>query len=219
LTLPNRLRGPKIIRRAASLSARNVLIAAVLLISLAGGSESTQAEPGEPHRFELAIRDGRVIASPGTIRVARGARVTLRWIADRPTVLHLHGYDIELALVPAVPTEMSFDARATGFRSSSMNTGRLAGPGGIGPCSTWKCIHHNGVRPQCSARRGSLLPPEPLLRPSAVPEVWRTPMPLDSAMICHCRWASISPAPRPSLSRHSCSWRASGLARPAMSIG
>ena len=131
MTLPDRLRGPKIIRRAASLSARNVLIAAVLLISLAGGSESTQAEPGEPHRFELAIRDGRVIASPGTIRVARGERVTLRWIADRPTVLHLHGYDIELALVPAVPTEMSFDARATGrFPIELHEYGEVGRPGG-----------------------------------------------------------------------------------------
>jgi hypothetical protein len=58
------------------------------------------------------------------------------------------------------------------------------------------------------------LPPEPLLRPSAVLEMWRTPTRLGSAMICHCRWASISPAPRQSLPRHSCSWRASRVGAP-----
>ena len=41
-------------------------------------------------------------------------RVEINWRADRRTILHLHGYDIEIALGPDKPEAMTFVARATG---------------------------------------------------------------------------------------------------------
>jgi FtsP/CotA-like multicopper oxidase with cupredoxin domain len=48
------------------------------------------------------------------IRVKQGDVVTLRWTADRPTVLHLHGYDIEWRVQPGTVGKITFTARLTG---------------------------------------------------------------------------------------------------------
>jgi hypothetical protein len=48
------------------------------------------------------------------IRVKQGDTVKLRWRADRATILHLHGYDIEAKAEPGAVAEMGFTARATG---------------------------------------------------------------------------------------------------------
>ena len=45
--------------------------------------------------FDLRIARGSVPADMRLVRVTQGDAVTLRWTADRATVLHLHGYDIE----------------------------------------------------------------------------------------------------------------------------
>ena len=57
--------------------------------------------PGEPSEqvFELRIE---------------GDRVRLRWTADAPTVLHLHGYDLEREVTPGQVSEFRFEAYATG---------------------------------------------------------------------------------------------------------
>ena len=64
--------------------------------------------------FALRIQDGRVPASMQLIRVKQNDIVKLHWSTDRPITIHLHGYDIEKAVVPGTVTEMSFTARATG---------------------------------------------------------------------------------------------------------
>lgn len=48
------------------------------------------------------------------IRVTQGDVVTLQWTADKPSIVHLHGYDIEKRVVPGTVTELTFTARATG---------------------------------------------------------------------------------------------------------
>ena len=48
------------------------------------------------------------------IRVKHGDAVKLRWTADKPIMLHLHGYDIETKVEPGAVAEMAFEARATG---------------------------------------------------------------------------------------------------------
>lgn len=63
--------------------------------------------------FDLALVKGR-LAGPDTLRVKRGDRVELRWSSDRPIVLHLHGYDLELKVTPQAPAAMSFAAGLTG---------------------------------------------------------------------------------------------------------
>ena len=64
--------------------------------------------------FELRLEQGRLPADMRLIQVKQGDTVRLRWISDRPLVLHLHGYAIELKVEPGKPAEMTFDARATG---------------------------------------------------------------------------------------------------------
>jgi FtsP/CotA-like multicopper oxidase with cupredoxin domain len=64
--------------------------------------------------FDLRIERGQVQQNVRRIRVTQGDEVRLRWTADRATILHLHGYDIEIKVEPGAVSEMSFTARATG---------------------------------------------------------------------------------------------------------
>jgi hypothetical protein len=64
--------------------------------------------------FDLKIEAGKVPQGMRLVRVKQGDTVKLRWISDRPMVLHLHGYDIERKVEPGAVAEMSFVARAAG---------------------------------------------------------------------------------------------------------
>jgi hypothetical protein len=64
--------------------------------------------------FDLKIEGGKVAPSMRLVRVKQGDSVRLRWVSDRPIVLHLHGYDIERKVEPGSVAEMAFVARATG---------------------------------------------------------------------------------------------------------
>lgn len=64
--------------------------------------------------FDLRLQDGRVSDSMRLIRVNEGDVVTLRWTADRPALLHLHGYDIEWRVQPGTVAKVTFTARLTG---------------------------------------------------------------------------------------------------------
>jgi hypothetical protein len=68
----------------------------------------------EPRRFDLRIESGRLTGNFKTIRVQRNDAVEIRWSADRRTVLHLHGYDVEVVVDADKPQTMAFTARATG---------------------------------------------------------------------------------------------------------
>ena len=68
----------------------------------------------EPRRFELRIENARVADYTGTIQVRRDDAVELTWSADRRSVVHLHGYDIEVTVDAGKPQTMAFRARATG---------------------------------------------------------------------------------------------------------
>jgi len=69
---------------------------------------------GLPVRVELILANGRLADGQRTIGVARGDRVELIWRSDRPVTVHLHGYDIELAVAPGTAEHMTFTAEATG---------------------------------------------------------------------------------------------------------
>jgi hypothetical protein len=64
--------------------------------------------------FVLRIENGRVPADMRRIRVKQGDVVKLQWSADRRTIIHLHGYDIEKTVEPGAVTDLTFTARATG---------------------------------------------------------------------------------------------------------
>jgi hypothetical protein len=64
--------------------------------------------------FVLRIENGHVPDGMRLIRVKQNDVVKLQWSADKSTIIHLHGYDIEKRVVPGTVTDMTFTARATG---------------------------------------------------------------------------------------------------------
>jgi len=93
-----------------------VLIAAIGLMAALLGSRTAvrQAQGQSPQRFDLRIENGRLAGSLKTIRVQLNDAVEINWSADRRTVLHLHGYNIETIVDAGESQTMSFTARATG---------------------------------------------------------------------------------------------------------
>ena len=100
-----------------------VLIAALAAFAtpgfqVAGAAEQAaagaQSEPPPARVFELRVEKRRLSGGVRTLRVFKGERIELRWTSDEATTLHLHGYDIEAAIVPGTPAIMSFEAYATG---------------------------------------------------------------------------------------------------------
>ncbi len=79
-----------------------------------GNWSPAAAQVEEPKRFDLRIENDRVGGDLKVIRVRRGDVVEINWLANRRTVLHLHGYDIETTVEPDKTRVMSFTARATG---------------------------------------------------------------------------------------------------------
>ena len=80
--------------------------------------------------LHLRIVRRKIENIPATIRVTAGDRVELRWTTDEATTVHVHGYDIKLALDPAAEGRMRFDAHATGrFPISSHGFGAAASKG------------------------------------------------------------------------------------------
>ena len=75
---------------------------------------SIVATPGAEVTYVLRIENGHVPENMRLIRVTQGDVVTLQWSADKPSVVHLHGYDIEKRVVPGMITDLTFTARATG---------------------------------------------------------------------------------------------------------
>jgi hypothetical protein len=82
--------------------------------ALLAGPSPGAAQRDTVARFDLQIADGRLTEARKVITVRRGDRVEINWRADRPTVLHLHGYDIEVAAGPDKTQPMAFTAHATG---------------------------------------------------------------------------------------------------------
>jgi hypothetical protein len=93
---------------------RTALGSAVLLLGQCAVGLDRAAAQGAEIVLDLGIEQGRVRQDMRVVRVKQGDAVKLRWTTDRPIVLHLHGYDIELKVEPGRVTEMTFIARAAG---------------------------------------------------------------------------------------------------------
>jgi FtsP/CotA-like multicopper oxidase with cupredoxin domain len=74
--------------------------------------------------IDLTIVHGKLTGGQDTIRVQQGDDVVLRWHSDQPTVLHLHGYEIETRVMPGTVAETRFEARATGRFPVHVHSGR-----------------------------------------------------------------------------------------------
>ena len=84
------------------------------LMVVCGNWSPAAAQVEQPKRFDLRVDNDRLVGDLKVIRVRRGDVVEINWSANRRTVLHLHGYDIETTVEPDKPRIMSFTARATG---------------------------------------------------------------------------------------------------------
>ena len=90
---------------------RSAVAAGAFAICLTVSSVTAQ---GADVTYALRIENGHVAANMRLIRVTQGDAVKLQWSADKPSTVHLHGYDIEKRVVPGAVTELTFTARATG---------------------------------------------------------------------------------------------------------
>jgi hypothetical protein len=82
------------------------------LLSCAAFPAMAQAQ--DVRRFDLALKAGELPKDQRTIKVKQGEPVELRWTSDQPIRLHLHGYDIEIAVKPGEPTVTALNARIAG---------------------------------------------------------------------------------------------------------
>ena len=90
------------------------VISGTCAVSLLIGFTTAMAFAEGLQRFDLRVENGRLAGNLKTIRVQRNDAVEINWSADRRTVLHLHGYDIETVVEAGKLKTMSFTASATG---------------------------------------------------------------------------------------------------------
>ena len=65
-------------------------------------------------RFDLNLKSGALPKDLQTIKVKQGDAVELTWTTDQPIRLHLHGYDMMIAVKPGEPTVTAINARIPG---------------------------------------------------------------------------------------------------------
>ena len=85
---------------------------AAALVATASLAEVGGAAP-PAKSFTVALVGGKVQGSD-TLKVKQGERVELQVSGDRPTVLHLHGYEIEAKIAPPKPAVLAFKADLAG---------------------------------------------------------------------------------------------------------
>lgn len=77
--------------------------------------------------FDVSLRDGRAEGGVSTLRVHRGETVVLRVRSDRAVSLHVHGYDLEVAVPAAEPATLRFEAAVAGrFPIAAHDSGAAA---------------------------------------------------------------------------------------------
>lgn len=96
-------------QQGAALARRRLFLLAVLACALAPAAQAQ-----EVRCFDLALKGGELPKAERTIKVKEGDAVELRWTSDQPMRLHLHGYDIEVAVKPGEPAVMAFKGRMAG---------------------------------------------------------------------------------------------------------
>lgn len=63
--------------------------------------------------FKVNIEKRKVVGER-TLRVKKDDTVRLQWLSDEAVEVHVHGYNIKTEIEPGKPTDVTFNARATG---------------------------------------------------------------------------------------------------------
>lgn len=90
------------------------ILAACLVLALALVAGCSSARPAEPVARTIALVGGKPDGGPQRIEAAPGAKVTLTFTADTEDTIHVHGYEIELAVAPGKPVVADFVADKQG---------------------------------------------------------------------------------------------------------
>jgi hypothetical protein len=85
-----------------------------LLALLACAAVPAMAQAQEVRRFDLTLKAGELPKGQRLVKVKQGDPVELRWTSDQPIRLHLHGYDVIIAVQPGEPTVTALNARMAG---------------------------------------------------------------------------------------------------------
>ena len=101
------------------LNPRRTFLTAVLLATVIGEVLA------EDRVLELAIHSAESPAKPAVLSVLQNDQVVVRLTSDKPLHVHLHGYDIESAVVPGVVTSLRFTAAATGRFPIEVHSGQF----------------------------------------------------------------------------------------------
>ena len=109
---------------------RTLIVALIVLLALGGLFFALRPGPaadGSRERaFALSIKDGAM--DPGEIEVREGDRVKLRLTSEKPTEVHLHGYDLEEEVSPGEAATLSFEADLPGrFEIEDHESGDVLG--------------------------------------------------------------------------------------------
>lgn len=98
--------------RPAAATRPGLSLAALLAVMLLGpGGAMAQSDSV---RFRLAVQRGEVPREQRVLKVAHDSLVRLEFLADRPLVIHLEGYDLSVHAEPGTPEVIEFKAFATG---------------------------------------------------------------------------------------------------------
>lgn len=84
------------------------MLVATLAVVGCGGVEPQQ------RTIDLKITSGEFNLNPPVVKVNQDDDVTLRFVGDQVSDIHLHGYDLGVTIEPGETVELEFQATATG---------------------------------------------------------------------------------------------------------
>jgi FtsP/CotA-like multicopper oxidase with cupredoxin domain len=91
-----------------------LLLLVIVCLAWSTGPAGASDSEADTVSFNLEIQDGHLTRSDKTIRVHKNDTVQMNWTTDIAMTIHLHGYDLEQQIIPAVNSTLSFSAYATG---------------------------------------------------------------------------------------------------------
>ena len=86
-------------RSVASKLVSSAVVYATLGLTVATNLVAQTSSP-QMHRFELRIENGEISNRSKPIQVQRDDSVEIDWSTDQRAIVHLHGYDILVTVIP-----------------------------------------------------------------------------------------------------------------------
>jgi hypothetical protein len=100
---------------------RTRILAFSILLTLSGVSADAAK-----HQISVIVADGTPVNGVAVVRAVRGDDIVLEVQSNRVDEVHLHGYDLHLALKPDRPAELRFKATMTGRFAAELHRAQTA---------------------------------------------------------------------------------------------